>query len=60
MRITLGYLPPRSAEFVVRQLNELVEPGEDGLSDEGVRWYQSTVVINPFRSPDPDESVQHG
>eukprot|EP00974_Lingulodinium_polyedra_P029406 2832981-Lingulodinium_polyedra.AAC.1 len=29
MRITLGYLPPRSAEFVAKMLSDLVEPGPD-------------------------------
>eukprot|EP00974_Lingulodinium_polyedra_P056537 5437250-Lingulodinium_polyedra.AAC.1 len=29
VRITLGYRPPRSAEFVVKMLTELVDPGSD-------------------------------
>eukprot|EP00974_Lingulodinium_polyedra_P038545 3693627-Lingulodinium_polyedra.AAC.1 len=48
MHITLGYLPPRSAEFVVKLLTELIEPGFDGYSEEGARWYQATAVVNPY------------
>eukprot|EP00974_Lingulodinium_polyedra_P036927 3541300-Lingulodinium_polyedra.AAC.1 len=35
VHIMLGYLPPRSAEFVVKVLTELVEPGPDGYSKAG-------------------------
>eukprot|EP00974_Lingulodinium_polyedra_P075949 7355121-Lingulodinium_polyedra.AAC.1 len=60
MCITVGYAPPRSGELVVGHLVVFLEFGESGLTQDGARWFQSSVFVSPLCTPDMDDFKQKG